>query len=154
MRRLLQAAVVALMLLPTGGVFASPENARLARVMWSAFQCSIFSSYANDEAETERLFYVGYDAGKAFFEALEAGEISDEEWRSEVPIGVSLRMGGPTVDFTLGRIYAAAAEDASDEVVKEDSSGLMLAVEDWNLDDELQMSIGKIKYEESNCVLF
>ncbi len=133
---------------------ASEADAKAARVMWSAFECSRFAGMAGMPEEVERLFTVGLQAGRQFMAAVEAGTISNDEAKAVVPLGVSLLMSGPSNDFVIGRIYESAIGLAFDSVVKEDSAGLPLPTEEWVNDRELETSIAKNRYLKSNCAVF
>jgi hypothetical protein len=60
------------------------------------------------------------EAGRDFLEALQAGEISHEEFTTSVPAGVTLmvREGVPSNDFVLGRIYQSASDRAYKELAQ------------------------------------
>jgi hypothetical protein len=130
---------------------ADVEDAKAARVMWSAFQCSIYAELARDPEEQQRLFNVGYEAGKRFMAAVQAGTITEEEAQTNVPLAVGFLIGGPTADFIIGRVFESAAGDAYDDVVKEEASGLPLKMEDWVNDNELKKSIAANRYLRANC---
>lgn len=130
---------------------ADVEDAKAARVMWSAFMCSVYAEMKGDAAEQARLFQVGYDAGQRFMKAVQAGTITDEEAQSNVPIGVGFLMGGPSADFIIGRIFESAAGDAYDDVVKEDASGMPLPMDQWVNDSELKSAIAANRYLKGNC---
>ena len=46
------------------------------------------------------------------------GEITDEELNATAPIGVTLRLAGPSIDFIIGNIFSGAAETAYDKMVR------------------------------------
>ena len=48
----------------------SEELARTSGKAFAALQCSVLSEFVDDQAETTRLFEVGYQSGKIFLEAL------------------------------------------------------------------------------------
>ena len=80
---------------------ALASEAQKARVMWSAFECSTFAEVKKDTAEQARLFQLGYRQGKQFLEAMEAGKITPEEMRKNVPVIVALLLAGPSIDFHI-----------------------------------------------------
>lgn len=131
---------------------AQPPKANTARLMWSAFSCAAFAEMSGDKKEHERLFKLGYRAGKAFVDSVRTKTISDTELK-EAPVGVLWHMGGPTTDFIVGRIFEAATGDAYDQVVKEDSSGLLITDPRKWADDELKVIRAKNMYQRSNCAL-
>ncbi len=64
---------------------------------------------AKDEPEeAQRLFEFGVDTGRGFVQAARDGEMSQEDFQQSVPLGVSMRLGGPSDDFMIGRIYESA----------------------------------------------
>ena len=131
---------------------AAAQSARNGRVMWSAFQCATFAELSGDTKEQERLFTAGVKAGRQFVEALQKGQISREAMSSEVPIGVTMLLAGPSVDFIIGRIFESAMGDAYDDIVKR-KNGMLLPVDDWVRDDGLKKSIAQQKYSQGNCQL-
>lgn len=128
------------------------EKARLARTMWSAFQCGMYAGMSGDEKEQARLFDVGIKAGRDFLESLNKKQIPTEIARQEVPIGVSSVLQGPTPDFIIGRIFENSSQDAYDAIVKKEN-GIPLDVAKWIMDEGLKKSKAKTHYLMSNCVL-
>jgi integrase len=86
-------------------------------------------------------------------EAVQRGVISEAEVRQKAPIGFGMHASGPSIDFALGRIYAAATDEAYDRIVKRDSRGIDLPVADWRTDDELQKIIAGNEFRARNCRL-
>jgi hypothetical protein len=123
---------------------SSKEYAVMSREMFSAFECSFWASVIEDSEEAERLFTSGYKLGKEFLGAVDAQKIEQKDWSSEVPIGVSMVLQGPSKEFILGRIYDSAVEDVSDEIFK--------TGDEFN-SDETQKSIASNKYRDGNCQL-
>lgn len=132
---------------------ATDDKATLARVMWGAFQCSTFAEMSKNEKEQTRLFSVGLKAGREFIEAASKNQISPDAFRSQVPIGVSMLLGGPSTDFMIGRIFANAMQDAYDSIVKKDRNGFLLPIDSWVRDDQLIRTIASNKYQTGNCSL-
>lgn len=122
----------------------SKEYAVMGRELWSALQCAAWASKAEEEGQEERLFTYGYEQGKRFLKALEAGKIEQEDISNEVPIGVTWLLQGPTHEFILGRLYESSYDDALKEVFKTD--------EEFN-SDELQKIIAADKFRGGNCEL-
>ena len=125
----------------------SPDSGRL---MWAAFVCSTYAELSHDQPEQERLFAVGYAAGRRL---LDEWATLPEETRSKVPVGVLLRLGGPSVEFIIGRIFEGAADDAFDKVVKTDSSGRPIADPLKWAGDELKVVNAVNRYQRSKCAL-
>jgi hypothetical protein len=122
---------------------AADEKALLGRIMWSAFQCSAFAELAENKNEQERLYLVGLNAGRTFLEAMKAGQISEQAVKAEVPINVLQRLEGPSNEFVIGKIHAAATGHAYDEIVKR-KTGI------WG---PTQKQEARSAYTNKNCVL-
>lgn len=148
-------AAVAVVLVLVAFLHATEAQAKRPNpglVVWSAFSCATFAELSGDVPEQKRLFDLGVSTGRSFLARIEKGTVPAAE-RQETPIGVLLRLGGPSVDFILGRIFEGAVDDANDKVVKEDSSGLpILDPSKWAA-GELKLMRAELKYRGSNCAL-
>jgi hypothetical protein len=129
---------------------AAEVDAKASKIMWSAWMCSQYASLMEDEAEKERLFLLGYNAGKQFLAGVQAGTITQWERISIVPMIVEMNLSGPTPEFVLGRLYQSAAGDAFDKVTKKDANGIPLEVKDWITSDE-QKSVAETRFRQENC---
>ncbi len=114
----------------------SKQLALKARIMWSSFECSNYASGKGDKEEANRLFSVGYKEGKTFLDALQSKKIKKEDISTNVPIGLSFKLWGPSSDFVIGRLY----EDLYTQSL-------------YLFKDETGKSISAKKYNESNCKL-
>ncbi|KKP32977.1 MAG: hypothetical protein A2561_02060 [Candidatus Staskawiczbacteria bacterium RIFOXYD1_FULL_32_13] len=128
----------------TALTLSSKEYAIMGSQMWGAFSCSVWASHINDTNEAERLFLFGYSKGQTFLKALKADKIEQKDISSEVPIGVTLSLQGPTEEFILGRIHSLSEEEALDEVFKNGN--------DFN-SEEMQKIIAGNKFRDGNCQL-
>ena len=126
---------------------SSKEYAVMGRELWSAFSCSTWASHFGDQKEAERLFLFGYEQGKKFLGAARAEKITDEDFRQEVPIGISMSLAGPNDDFILGVISTNVQDEALDEVFYTNYDRSKLN------SDDLQKSIAENKYRDGNCQL-
>jgi hypothetical protein len=138
--------------LAVAGVSANQKAAQpnAARLTWSAFTCATYAELHGNTREQERLFGVGLNAARVFVGRVKDQTLPEAE-RREIPIGILLLLGGPSVDFVVGRIYEGAMGSAYDDVVKEDASGLpILDPRQW-ADGELKVSKAQRKYREANC---
>ena len=126
---------------------SSKEYAVMGRELWSAFSCSTWASHFGDQKEAERLFLFGYEQGKKFLGAARAGKIIDEDFRQEVPIGISMSLWGPNDDFILGVISTNFQNEALQEVFYTNYDKTKLNSND------LQKSIAENKYRDGNCQL-
>lgn len=129
------------------------EDAKAARVMWTAFECGIYAEMSIEQERQAALFNRGIAAGRQFFAAIEAGTITEGEHQNYVPSIIPLLFGGPSVDFVMGRIFESATSSAYDKVVKEDAAGLPLPIEEWTNDDEVKKAKAKLLYQRGNCDL-
>lgn len=125
----------------------SKEYAAIGKQLWSAFSCSTWASHSGDQKEAERLFLFGYEQGKKFLGAARAGKITDEDFRKEVPIGISMSLAGPSDDFILGVISTNVKENALEEVFYTNYDRSKLNSND------LQKSIAGNKFRDGNCQL-
>lgn len=125
---------------------ASAQEAHLGRLSWSAFHCSSLASQSAQADEQQRLFQVGYESGLRYIEAVRAGRVTEEQVRSETPIGFSLGLGGPSPDFMLGRIYETAADKAYDDVTEQISTPNAF-------DAEIRQVVAGNLFQQSNCTL-
>lgn len=152
MLRPLIAPTLALVLLPsTSG--ASVEDAKAARVMWTAFECGTYAELSGEADRASELFATGLDAGRRFYAALEAGTMTDEELRQHAPMILGSLNAGPSVDFILGRVFQYATDAARADVSKEDQNGLPLPIEDWVFEPELIATKADTLYSAGNCYL-
>lgn len=122
----------------------SEEYAALSRRSWSAFECSALALIAGNTNEQRRLFTLGYESGKEFIEAVRAGKVEDHHARQHAPIGMLLKMEGPTADFMLGRIWEAAFKNATKEAY--DSYAKYS-------NESLRTQIARSEFERQNCAL-
>ena len=142
-------AIAILALVPSTSIAQPVEKARLARTMWAAFECATLAEMSGDGQEQARLFEVGLKAGRGFLEAVSKNEIPTVV---AVPVGVRLRLQGPSPDFILGRLYEAAADDAFDEIVKMEN-GTPLEPSKWINDPALRKQKAANRYTQGNCLL-
>ena len=122
---------------------AADEKALQGHIMWSTFQCSAFAELGDNKNEQERLYLVGLNAGRTFLEAMKAGQISEEAVKADVPINVLQRLEGPSNEFVIGKIHAAATGSARDEIAKR-KTGI------WG---PTQRQEARSTYSYKNCVL-
>jgi hypothetical protein len=121
---------------------------------WASFECSTYAAFANKNEDSKELFKVGYQQALVFLDAVESKKITEQDLHSSAPIGILFVMSGPSKEFIAGRIYEAANNHASDEIIKNDASGLPINdASKWNFDKELQTLIANNKYSKGNCGL-
>jgi hypothetical protein len=125
---------------------AADEKALLGHVMWSAFECSALAELAENKSEQERLYLVGLNAGRTFLEARKAGQLSQQALNESVPINVLQRLEGPSNEFVIDKIHAAATGLARDEIVKR-TRGI------WRMLGSNQKSEARSDYGYRNCFL-
>jgi hypothetical protein len=124
------------------------EKALLGNIMWSAFQCSTYAELSENlisenKNEQQRLYLVGLNAGRAFLEAMKAGQISEQALREAVPINVLQRLEGPSNEVIIDKIYAAATGYARDYIVKR-KTGI------WGPTEKQE---ARSYYTNHNCIL-
>lgn len=113
----------------------------MARVSWSAFECSSLASVMNDNKEQDRLFSLGYQQGKAFIEAIQKNQVELKDRNEQVPTGFLLLLQGPTPDFVLGRAFESAQENALKDVITPTSI----------TSKDLQATLARSKFTKQNC---
>lgn len=152
MLRLLIAPALAFGLLP-GTATASVEDAKAARVMWTAFECGTYAELAGKEDRASALYSTGLEAGRRFYAAMDAGTITDAELAEHAPFILTSLSAGPSVDFILGRVFQYATDAANADVAKEDENGLPLPIGEWLLEPELIAAKAGTLYTAGNCDL-
>ncbi|RDH81053.1 MAG: hypothetical protein DIZ80_13105 [endosymbiont of Galathealinum brachiosum] len=110
------------LLLFSQSVFSNTQP-NLGNVIWSAFVCSEYAGIYGNRNEQKRLFEVGFQVGREFINGIKNKTIPDSE-AENTPIGILMRLSGPTTDFAIGRIFEGASGSAHDKVTKEDRDGL------------------------------
>lgn len=123
---------------------SSQEYAVMGRESFSAFQCSVLASVMGDVQEEERLFTFGYEQGEKFLNALSENKITDEDISNEVPVGITWVLGGPSIEFMLGRVYTSASDAALENIYPTDGT--------YNSED-LRKSMAENDFNEGNCQL-
>ena len=90
------------------------------------------------------MYLVGVNAGRAFLEAMKAGQISEQALREAVPINVLQRLEGPSNEVIIDKIYAAATGYARDYIEKR-----------WNILGwgPTQKQEAQSYYTNENCIL-
>jgi len=116
MKQIMLTSLLTFMFIPSAGAQSSEQYAVMARAVWSAFECSSLAAESGDHKEQKRLFMFGYNQGKVFIAAVQAGKVKRKDLSSNAPIGVLVRLEGPSPDFMLGRIYEGAQDDALNDV--------------------------------------
>lgn len=143
MKRILQTAFLFLASSALAHAETSAEYAKLGQKIWPAFHCAVTAGDMKDRKAQDHLFKLGYESGKRFLEAVDAGEVDQIDIRSTVAIGTTFRMRGPSIDFILGRIFEGVAEDYADKV--NDSCPLCLT------SDRLTQIHATADFLEKNC---
>lgn len=152
MLRRLIAPALALALLPGTGA-ASVEDAKAARVMWTAFECGKYAELTGKRERAAELYTLGTNAGWRFYRALEAGTITDAELAEHAPFVLTSLTAGPSVDFILGRVFQYATDAAQETVVKKDAFGLPTPISDWLVDPAEISARADEVYQKRNCAL-
>lgn len=121
------------------------EDARLARLSWSAYRCAALAEWASKPDAQSRLLNLATDAGRRFIEGVKEGSISRESVMNHAPFGFVDLMDGPSTDFILGRVYGATLDGAE---------GAILAACDqcWIGSEHHNATAGNL-YHKENCEL-
>ncbi|MNB77589.1 hypothetical protein PS726_01830 [Pseudomonas fluorescens] len=143
-RQIVLMAFLALSAAATVSAQDSKAYAQMATASWSAFECSSLASKAGKPKEQERLFLYGYEQGKTFISAVQAGKVEQKDLSSEAPWIMLLLLEGPSPDFMLGRIYESAQNSALKDVYK--------TGDQFNSDEE-QIAIAANEFRKLNCQL-
>ncbi|MEZ2406941.1 hypothetical protein AB6806_09000 [Bosea sp. RCC_152_1] len=133
--RLIAAASLALMVrnaaAQEGAAPSSSDYARMAAKSWAAFECAALAGAASEKAERSRLFKLGYDHGMTFLYGLSSNKITDSDKATWVPWGFLSRIEAESrPDFTLGRVWEAAATGALEPVMTEAGKPTLLS--EWS----------------------
>lgn len=150
-RPLIAPAVALALCVAPGTSAASEDDAKAARVMWTAFECGSYADLAGKADRASELYATGLDAGRRFYAALEAGTITDEDLAEHAPFILTSLDEGPSVDFILGRVFQYATSAARETVVKNDAFGLPTPTSEWLIDrKKIAERAGQV-YEKGNC---
>jgi hypothetical protein len=151
MRRIEICLATAIAMLPvsvSATEMTSAEYAAAGRRAFDAMSCAVFAEYADNEKEQVRLTELGIAQGRVFLQALRDGLVSNEDMDNNVPIAFTLSLGGPSVDFILGRFWERAIESASDKVWEKHKPNS----ESQNaLNDTARKLNGELLYRQGNC---
>jgi hypothetical protein len=152
MLRTLIAPTLALCLLPGTGA-ASVEDAKAARVMFTAFECSAYASMMGEDARRKQLVDVGVAAGRQFLAALAAGEISEGDLRQHAPFMMGTDTDQPSPDFLIGRMYDGTFQAMHQKVSSKDKAGTLLPEDQWLYEGDDFEAKAKWHYQTANCDL-
>lgn len=134
----------------TFAVVAQEVTSREAFVVMVAFECATYAEFSGNEAETERLFMIGYKTAQKWLEAARSEQLSVDELE-KTPIGILESLGGPTLEFQIGRIYSDTARRAFDRVHKEDYDGNDLPLGEWEFDEAITRPKARHFFVQENC---
>jgi hypothetical protein len=138
--------IVATLILSQSAVAeTSKEYALLGKKVVSAFMCSATARAVEKTESAERLFKLGHESAKVFLEAANSGKINSEDIRSTVPMIVTMRMRGPSIDFIAGTFWEGTVANLYEKFGRD--------CEDCILDDELKAMWMGDQYRSMNCEL-
>jgi hypothetical protein len=118
----------------------SEDYAKLSRKTWSLWSCAVLAGYTNDTPEAERLFNLGYEAGKTFVDAVRAGKVQQEDLRKHMPWLLGEKISGPNTDFSMGRMFEFIMDSTMGDIRK-----------DSGLDADLRKTTALTMYQKQNC---
>jgi hypothetical protein len=136
---------------------ADVAKARLIQKGLAAFECSIFVAFmsADGDTESERLFQIGYDSSMAFLEAVRAGEVTEQEYRTFVRLDVALnlkKLGKTDPAFAVGRFYQDIRRFAADRVIYGRTESGAIDI-DNTLNDSQSAAAARVYYDKTRCAL-
>lgn len=122
------------------------QSVRASRglAVWVAFGCNALAAQLNRTDDQRPLFDYGVEQGRQFIKDVQANRISKAAIDSVVPVGVLRSLEGPSADFMLGRVYAAAEENALRDIYKAGGQ---------YLDAEGRSMRATNKFSDKNCDL-
>ena len=137
---------------------ADIAKARLIQKGVTAFECSLFAAFMSPkggEAESQRLFQVGYDSSMAFMEAFDAGNISEEEFREFVRLDVALNLKRlvPDPAFAIGRVYQDIRKFAADRVLYGRTAAGAIDYDNPRDDFDVEAAEARRYYDLAKCSL-
>ncbi len=141
---------VAACLLSTSA-YATPDDAKLGSLAFSAWECHVFASQAGDQVESERLFNLGLEVATKFVTKLRSGKIDRQDTFQHTPMSIMGVVQGPNDDFVIGRIYQLVGSATFDKMAKKGPDGATLELKDWITDPATLKSIAETKFRQANC---
>lgn len=114
-------------------LFATPSHAAtvtlqtfdeflpIGKKAWAAYECSELAKISSNQGEAARLFVLGSEVGRDFFERTK----DLQPQGNEIGDSVSLRLAtisGPTMDFKLGRLYQSADDALTNVMIRGNKS--------------------------------
>ena len=135
----------------TSAVVAQEVTARDAYVVMVAFECATYAEIAGNQTERERLFRLGYETAQQWMKGVSSGQLSPDE-EKKIPMGILDSLGGPTLEFQIGRIYSATSSRVHEKVWQQDLSGNALPQEEWEFDKNARKDKASILFNRENCI--
>lgn len=123
-----------------------------AHLAVNAFACSSYAEMIGESNEQKRLFELGVKSARAYIEGVKGKTISESTLK-DIPLLFSLRLGGPSTDFMVGRVFEGTASHAYDKVVKEDVSGFPITDPAKWAKGELKTLRAENLFRSANCKL-
>src|SRR3712207_4386705 len=103
--------LLALLALSSSAVAQTSEDyAKMGTKTYSLWSCAVLTSYTKETQDGNKLFGLGYEAGKTFVEAVKAGKAKQEDLRRHSPWIFGDKINGPSTDFSLGRMFEAVMD--------------------------------------------
>ena len=134
----------------------SPEDiANLSVKGFAQFQCAILASFGKVEgANADAHFKAGYANMHDFITFARANndKAVGQAISAKTPMIVSMALGGPNVDFEIGRVYSEILQFVDDELRdRETWTHQKLDPKAPNVDPEVVIITAANKYREKNC---
>jgi hypothetical protein len=131
-----------------GSAEEDPDYNKIGQKAYALWDCASYAALAGtDEVSGIQFFDKGHELMGVFVEAAMDGKLSEAN-ANRVPIGVRWWLiSGPSVEFSLGYMWAQFTEQASNNTFDADSLG------DYDTKRDLQKSMARTKLREKNCAL-
>lgn len=109
---------------------------------WAAFTCFSYARASDQPGEAERLFTIGYSAGKGLVNDIYEGRASEAEVQ-KMPLSFRFRLQGPSSDFVMGTVFEKATFEAQAKLIEGNPA----------IDPEIKSLKARSLYDAGNCSL-
>jgi hypothetical protein len=125
---------------------ADTDYSGLGRRAYALWDCAAFGFVAEDERAAD-LFELGHAQMTELLEARRDGKLTDTNTK-DIPIGLSWYLiDGPTIEFSLGYMWAQFSKHAFDETFDADLQA------SFDEKEELQKLKATTEFQDKNCAL-
>jgi hypothetical protein len=125
---------------------ADTDYSGLGQRAYALWDCAAFGFVAEDERAAE-LFELGHSKMTELLEARRDGKLTNENTK-DMPMGLSWYLiDGPTIEFSLGYMWAQFSQHASDETYDQELQAT------FDEKKELQKLKASTGFRDKNCAL-